>query len=681
MSVSERVSAELRGRLAALRMRGPLAGNPRAETLHALALGMVCWTILSVAAVLPSGAGKPAAIGGDAALAAASILALLLLRWGWFPAASGSFLIGNVAMATVMVALSGGALSPAVAFYLVIPISAAWLFGLSASLWASMVCLGCILPLALLEQRGVLAPESFPGAPLGTWAELLRACLISTAPVAYLLKKFQSSLVNAESVAATLRTQQTQWEELVERRTQELAEARHEATTANRAKDVFLANTSHELRTPLNAILGFSTLVHDDPTLSEEHRRDLEIVNRSGEHLLTLIDQVLDAARIEAGGIAPEISPVRLRDILQESMHAIRVRTRQKHLELVLETAPDLPEVVRTDGAKLRQILMELMSNVVQHTDRDSVTLRVAFRPPDQRRPGWGVFEISDTGIGINPGDAAGLGLAIVHNLVHVMGGTLQIEGRPGTGSVFRVEMPLEVAQEIKVANTSSTRRVLRLAPDQPEYRILIVEDKRENWMLLQRLLLVAGFQVQVAEDGVSGVEKFRSWRPHLIWMDMQMPELDGPETARHIRTLEGGQEVKIVALTASAYPNQRAHTLSAGMDDFLRKPYRRHEILDCLARHLGVRYAEDAAEPGAESEIAPEINPSSLAQLPHDLRRELTSAVVTLETNRVSDLIERISELDGSLGELLSRCASRFAYTEIFHALTGQGGERAHGD
>jgi signal transduction histidine kinase/CheY-like chemotaxis protein len=665
--------------LAALRMRGPLAGNPRAETLHALALGTVCWTILSVLVVLPSAVGKPAAIGGDAILAAASLLALVLLRGGWFPAAAGSFLIGNVAMATVMAVLSGGALSPAVAFYLVVPISAAWLFGLNASLWASMVCLGCILALALLEQRGVLAPESFPGTPLGTWAELLRACLISAAPVAWLLRNFQSSLVSAESVEAALRTQQTQWEELMEQRTQELAEARHEAATANRAKDLFLANTSHELRTPLNAILGFSTLVRDDPTLSEKHRRDLEIVNRSGEHLLTLIDQVLDAARIEVGGIVPEIAPVRLRDILQESMHAIRMKARPKHLELMLEAAPDLPEVVGTDGAKLRQILVELISNAVKHTDRGSVTLRVAFRPPDQGRSGWGLFEISDTGIGISPRDAAGLG--IVHNLVHVMGGTLQIEGGPGTGSTFRVEIPLEEAEEIKAANTSSARRVLRLAPDQPEYRILIVEDKRENWMLLQRLLLVAGFQVQVAEDGASGVEKFRSWRPHLIWMDMRLPGLDGPETARYIRTLEGGPEVKIVALTASAYPHQRADTLAAGMDDFLRKPYRRHEILDCIARHLGVRYAEDAAEPGTESEIAPEISPASLAQLPHDLRRELASAIVTLETNRVADLIERISELDGSLGELLSRCASRFAYTEIFHALTGQGGEGAHGD
>lgn len=656
-------------RLAKARLRGPLAGDPKAELLHALTLGVVCWTILCVPIRI--------AIGGDALLAAGSILTLVLLRRGRFETAALSFLISNFALDTLTIILSGGGRAPAVAFYVALPISAAWLLGLSASLWASAICICSMLILAILEPRAV------PIALLPMWAEFVKVSLISTVPVAHLLNSLQSSLARSASEHAALRTHQAQLENTVEQRTLELAEAQHETQTAQRTKSLFLSNMSHELRTPLNAILGFSTLVRDDSNLSEEHRRDLEIVYRSGEHLLTLIDQVLDATRIEAGGIALEISSVCLRDMLEEIINVMRVLARAKQLDIVLEMAPDLPELVRVDAAKLRQILVKLIGNAVRHTDHGSVTARISAKPLNQPRFSWLVFEISHTGIGISPSTAregAGMGLSIVRSFVHAMGGTLDVEVTPAIGSLVRLELPLETSPPIEAAKTSRNPRILRLAPDQPEYRILVVEDQRENSLLLERLLVDAGFQVRVAEDGGRGIETFESWRPHLIWIDMRLPGLDGLQTVRRIRSLEGGAEVKIIALTASVSPQQRTDALAAGVDDFLRKPYRRDEILDCIARHLGVHYVEDASVPRTEEcEPMPELTYAALERLPHDLRRELASAVVTLETNRIADLIGRISELDDDLGDLLARCASRFAYTEIFRALTAQEGGGAH--
>jgi signal transduction histidine kinase/DNA-binding response OmpR family regulator len=655
-------------RLAVLRLRGSLSGNPKAELLHALTLGVLCWTILCVAIGIP--------IGGAVLLAAGSILTLVLLRRGRFEMAALFFLISNFALDTLTIILNGGARTPAITFYVALPISAAWLLGLNASLWASAFCICSILISAILQSSGSSLE------PLAMWGEFVKASLLSIVPVAHLLNSLQSSLATSASERAALRTRQAYLESIVEQRTLELAQAQHEVQTAQRTKSLFLSNMSRELRTPLNAILGFSTLVRDDANLSEEHRRDLEIVHRSGEHLLTLIDQVLDDARVEMGGIALEISSVRLRDMLEEIINVMRALASPKHLEMVLEMAPDLPELVRVDAAKLRHILVKLIGNAVRDTDHGSVSARIRTKPLDQTRISWFVFEIAGTGIGISPSAAregAGPGLSIVRSFVQAMGGTLHVEIAPALGSLVRVELPLEAAQPIEVSKASRNRRIVRLAPDQPEYRILVVENKHENSLLLERLLVDAGFEVRIAEDGGGGVEAFESWRPHLIWMDMWPPGLDVPQTVRRIRSLEGGAEVKIVALTASASTHQRTDALAAGIDDLLRKPYRREEILDCIARHLDLHYMEDAPGSRTEREPMPELTHAALERLPLDLRLELASAVVTLETNRIADLIGRISELDGGLGDLLARCASRFAYTEIFRALTAQEGGGAH--
>ncbi|MEO8597490.1 MAG: ATP-binding protein [Candidatus Solibacter sp.] len=480
---------------------------------------------------------------------------------------------------------------------------------------------------------------------------------------------------------------QTHLGNLVQERTVELVEARDQAVAANRSKSVFLATMSHELRTPLNAILGFSRLVMRDRELPEQHRKDLAIVGRSGENLLGLIDDVLDMAKIEAGLIILEIAPFDLHNLLDDIVNMLQERARARNLELLCDKSPRVARYVRSDPGKLRQILTNLIGNALKYTDEGSVVLRVDGMPGERDGQLRVIFDVEDTGIGIAPeqqerifepfvqaekGGArkgVGLGLAITQQFVKMLGGSVGVESVPGRGSCFHVEIPVETARGGEVA-PNLVEHVIGIEPGQPVYRILIVEDQRENWLLLLRLLETAGFQVRVAEDGGQALDTFGEWRPHFIWMDLRLPVMGGMETVSHIRQMEGGREVKIAAVTASVFSSQREEILVAGFDDFLRKPYRPREIFDCMARHLGVRYVY-APEPGAvTSESAGPLRGEDLAALPPAIRDELEVAVVALDRQRIAALARRIAEQNPALGSAIAHLAATFAYTAIFNAL-----------
>ncbi|MEN6585496.1 MAG: ATP-binding protein, partial [Sulfuricella sp.] len=318
--------------------------------------------------------------------------------------------------------------------------------------------------------------------------------------------------------------------------------AQAQAEAANRAKSVFLATMSHELRTPLNAILGFSALMRADAGISVSQRDNLDIINRSGRHLLSLIDDVLDMAKIEAGRITLDIRPFDLGAMVGDVIAMLRARADEKGLRLLLERPSGLPRVIYGDAEKLRQVIVNLVSNAIKYTDRGSVTLRLGFAPVGQMMQL--VIEVEDTGVGISAADQArvfepfvqvgksaanqkgtGLGLAIVREYVALMGGTVSVESTPDKGALFRAEVVVQSAAgaDIKPAE-NLTGWVIGLAPGQPEYRILIVEDQEENWLLLQRILEGVGFTVALAENGALGVELFQRFRPHFIWMDRRMP-------------------------------------------------------------------------------------------------------------------------------------------------------------
>lgn len=483
----------------------------------------------------------------------------------------------------------------------------------------------------------------------------------------------------------TLKERGLRLEKLVDQRTAELVEARDQAEQANRAKSVFLANMSHELRTPLNAILGFSNLLRGK-SASEEQRRDLDIINRSGEHLLTLINDVLDLARIEAGRDSLEITTCDLNAVVRDVTDMMSVRAAEKHLALHVVESGEFPGFVYTDAARLREVLINLLGNAVKYTEKGSITLRIGSRNAGTEDHCLLWLEVEDTGIGIAASDqerifqpfeqaaevgrqrGTGLGLAITRRVVELMDGSIELSSAPGGGSCFRVEIPVKPAEEFE-AKPVGYEQVFGLEPGQSDYRVLIVEDEPENWMVLQRLLENAGFQVRVAENGKTAVEGFREWRPQFIWMDLRMPLMDGIETTKRIRALDGGEEVRIAAVTASGLESHRSEVLAAGVDDYVRKPYRPQEIFDCMRRLLGVRYRHADTVPEREDRMQA-LNAEAVGQLPAPLRMKLRSALVTLDASQISEVVREVGEQDAALGFAMARYAEKFAYSPILKAV-----------
>ena len=466
-------------------------------------------------------------------------------------------------------------------------------------------------------------------------------------------------------------------------------QAKEQAEASNRAKSVFLANMSHELRTPLNAILGFSRLMRIDPAISKDHRRTLDIINRSGEHLLTLINDVLDMAKIEAGRITVESTAFDLHAMMNDLIDMMHQRAEAKGLSLELELEPGLPRVVKTDESKLRQVILNLLGNAVKFTTQGRVALRVGIRSHGGRGGTTLAIEIEDTGEGIpveeqrrifepfvqlghkSDQKGTGLGLTLSWQFVELMGGTIHLESSPGQGSKFCVELPVERQEDSwLVPVRSNETRMAHLAPGQAECRVLIVEDQAENWQLLRQLLEQAGCQVRVAGNGAEGVASYQAWRPHFIWMDWRMPVMDGAEATRRIRALDGGHEVKIVALSASVFKADREKVLAVGVDDFVSKPIRFDKIFDCMAKLLGVRFTYDEPQERASAGSATEVDQQLLALLPLALRTELKDALVSLDVSRIDGAVHHIAELTPALGIHLERLTSEYRYTTILKAL-----------
>ena len=475
-------------------------------------------------------------------------------------------------------------------------------------------------------------------------------------------------------------------ERLVMDRTAELVVARDEALAASRSKTRFLANMSHELRTPLNAILGFSGLVRSEARLSDEHRKYLKIVGTSGEHLLDLIDEVLDMAKIETGNTVIDSSSFDLHALTSEVVAMLQQRALVKNVRLQLSISSSVPQFVQSDAGKLRQVLTNLVGNAVKYTDEGSVTVRLDSRPQENLRGHLLIFEVEDTGVGISVEDqtrifdpfvqaghseirqGTGLGLSISRQFVQLLGGSIRLKSTPGRGSHFRIEVPVQFADASAVP--PATKEALSLQPGQPEYRILIVEDQPENWLLLEQLLKSVGFQVRVAHEGTEAIECFKEWHPHFIWMDLRLPEISGFDAARRIRDLEGGQATKIVAITASVFTSQREEVLAAGFNDFLRKPYRPNEIFDCMARLLGVRYRyrESSRAPSEPGFLT--LNPTEIAEIPVVLRDQLEAAALSLDRERVARVAAEIAKHNPPVGTTLMRLSSELAYSPILRAI-----------
>jgi len=677
----------------ALRLRGPLAADPTAQILYALVLALIIWSAIWTIATLPQYPNLIAKLVRLRFIIVADLVpvtTLIFLRSGYFRQAAYVYLTGQWVQATYNIAINGSIQITSTAFYITLPILATWLLGFKEAFWAAGVCLGSALILALRQVPNSVLPTAPLRPPLLIWANLVQLTLTAAVPLAHVLQTLRKTLEQSRSAQEELRRYKEQLEQVVEQRTADLVVARDQALAASRAKSAFLANMSHELRTPLNAILGFSNLLRDRGA-SEQQRHDLDIIKRSGEHLLGLINDVLDVAKIEAGRSILKATPCELGRLIEDVQDMVEPRALQKGLSLRVER-PQAPLCVRTDPSRLRQVLLNLLHNAVKFTDQGSVILRVKATPSIDTGEVLLMFEVEDTGEGIatsdqaaifdafvqasatNRHEGAGLGLTISRQIVELMGGTIQLESVSGRGSRFRTKIKVQRAQESELKRAANLEHVTALAEGQKECRVLIVEDQPENWMVLERLLVNAGFKVRVAQNGARGVQEFREWHPQFIWMDVRMPVMDGVEATRQIRACEGGHDVKIAAVTASDYASEPGEILAAGMDDYIRKPYRPAEVFECMARHLGIHY--HVGQPAAQSDTGQvgELKAEDLSALPDELRRELQDALIMLNPARIRTAIERISQQDPSLGWTLARYADSYAYSKIFDAMTIEG-------
>ncbi|MGA0609511.1 ATP-binding protein [Caldimonas sp. KR1-144] len=410
------------------------------------------------------------------------------------------------------------------------------------------------------------------------------------------------------------RTEFKRAEELLRRANAELAAARDRAEVANRAKSDFLARMSHELRTPLNGILGYAQILDLDASLSERQRMGVKVIGQAGHHLLTLIDDILDLSRIEAGRLDLAPQPVDLRAFLRVVADIVRVRADQKGLLFELVFPSWLPRTVLADERRLRQVLLNLLGNAIKFTEHGSVRLEISLLASDAERAHVGIA-VEDSGVGIAPehlqrifepfeqagqashrAQGSGLGLAISRSLAHMMGGDISVTSRPGQGSRFSLDVWLPVVDAPGTVQ-AAPRRIRGYHG--PRRRVLVVDDVINNRALMVDYLLPLGFEVHQAADGVQGLDRARAVAPDLIVMDNTMPVLDGLEATRRLRAGDDTRHVPIVCVSASATQASRQRSLEAGASAFLSKPVDLRELADEIGRLLGLDWIyEPAATP-----------------------------------------------------------------------------------
>jgi PAS domain S-box-containing protein len=403
--------------------------------------------------------------------------------------------------------------------------------------------------------------------------------------------------------------------DISDRRESEVAlqQAKLEAEAANQAKSRFLSNMSHELRTPLNAILGFTQVMNRDTSLSSNQRDRVDIINRSSEHLLEMINDVLDMAKIESGRVDVYSSSFDLYRLLETLENMFSMRLSAKDIVLEIERLHDVPQFIKTDEGKLRQILINLIGNAIKFTDEGQIRVRVRLLEDRQSqvKPNTLLFfDIEDTGVGISSSEldsifeaffqskqgsssgrvGTGLGLPICREFVQLLNGNIWVSSKLGYGSLFQFYIPVEVVSESN-ANGFSSPRFTELPPTLSQHRILVVDDRWECRQLMAQVLEPLGLDIRNAKNGEEAIAVWQAWNPHLIWMDMLMPVMDGYTAAQYIKTHPQCRDTVIIALTESTLEADTDTILNVGCDAVIRKPFREAEVLQALEQYLGIHF------------------------------------------------------------------------------------------
>ncbi|MBI9039237.1 MAG: response regulator [Bacteroidales bacterium] len=461
-------------------------------------------------------------------------------------------------------------------------------------------------------------------------------------------------------------------------------EAEKKAQTANQAKSTFLANMSHELRTPMNAILGYSQLMQREAKISPEYSEYLSIINRSGEHLLALINEVLEISKIEAKKITLEQINFNFHNLIHDLNKMFELKANSKGLLLEFQDFEKISKYIIADETKLRIILTNLIGNAIKFTQKGKIDIRFSHQNESDNTQ-FLIVEINDTGPGIAEEEkvslfkyfmqtesgkqsksGTGLGLAISQDYAKMMGGGITATSTVGIGSTFTVRIKTKEGKEESVKSDLAWNRVIGLAQGQKNYRILVAEDIVENRKLIVTLLKLTGFDVQEAVNGKEAVEIAEQWNPDFIWMDIRMPVMDGLEATRIIKSSKAGKQIKIAALSAHVLSEEREEIFDAGCDDFLGKPFHEKELFKVMQKHLALEYNYIEINSNDENEIDSSKIAIDLSMLDDDIREELKTAVDSTDASKISRIAIKITNQEPLLAKNLQMCARNFNYEPI---------------
>jgi signal transduction histidine kinase/DNA-binding response OmpR family regulator len=482
-----------------------------------------------------------------------------------------------------------------------------------------------------------------------------------------------------DRMSAQLKESFATLEQKVVERTEALNIAKEAADQANQAKSEFLANMSHELRTPLNGILGYAQILQRSKTLPEKELHGVNIIYQSGNHLLTLINDVLDLAKIEARKLELSPQPLYLPALLQSVVEICRIRAEQKDLAFRYEPDQDLPQGVMVDETRLIQVLINLLGNAIKFTDRGSVTLLVKqleLNDTDVKLQ----FGIVDTGVGLTTEDltklfqsfeqvgdhsrkagGTGLGLVISQQIVGLMGGQIQVESELHQGSQFYFDVTLPLATNWSQQQVSQNGQQI-VGYEGSRCTILVIDDRWENRLVLQNLLEPLGFNIIEAENGQIALAKMRQTMPDLVITDLSMPVMDGFEMLEWLRQDEDLRSLKVIVSSASVADRDRQMSLAAGGDDFLAKPVQFSNLFQCLERHLQLTWIVDALETA--------VNPVAIERIPPaELLQELLGLTQRGRLTQVSSKAAQVAEQDQSyqgFAQMIQTLAQQFQSEEL---------------
>lgn len=559
-----------------------------------------------------------------------------------------------------------------------------------------------------LQARAYVVAPIYAGQML--WG--LLACYQNSAPRQWQVD--ESQIITRVSDQLGVAIQQAELFQRTQQQAQELQYAKEVADRANRSKSEFLANMSHELRTPLNAVLGFTQVMSLDAELSEQHKNYLRIINTSGEHLLSLINNVLEMSKIEAGQLSLHTERFNLSHLLIELQDLLGLKANNKGLFFDICQDDAVPNLICGDKGKIRQILLNLIGNSIKFTHSGGIRLIVSVFSPSQVLPSLQEdaatsslppaedsnqeclilqFTVEDTGVGmddseidalfqpfqqtqsgIQSGQGTGLGFSLSQQYVTLMGGAIAVESALGEGTKITFTIPTASENpEYSVDATVLLGKEPTQGQPRSQYRILIVEDNAINQLLIEKVLEPLDLEVRTANNGEEAVSSWQTWHPHLIWLDMRMPRMDGYQAARTIRALELEADLPpcvIIALTATAFKESRSAMIDAGCDDVIYKPFRVKDLLEKMQCHLDLELPDLTERSPLGSRFVPSepLQPENLSVMPIAWIQELQQACLRCNDQEVVALVTAIPPEHQFLATRLYELINVFQFDQVLN-------------